>query len=386
GAEELAALATSTPAKSNPDLLAKLASGVFDSDDEEEEEDKDKHVAESSGGDMSVDEENSRDIASETKASTVRPLKAEALSSEEVALAKERERMASILGKVLGGDVAPFAETGVSKPAVSLDVEEEEEESSSMQDGSDGGSDGKKRADGKDASDSSGSSSSSDSDSDSESGSDSSEDGSASFSGSGSGSDSGDDDSNDEKNAGKDSSDSDSSDSESDSESDSDSDSDSESVSEKYEDAQDDMMDVDTKDETESAGGLFGSGGGGGALFGAPAGGFRFTDALGLEADEPSALGQTAPEEHQAPVTGGARMAGEPIERNLNANRLPPFFADVDAITFKRPEPAFQRQRTEEELQDDLDKSRSRLAREFKSQHQASARQARKLQEKRRLK
>ncbi|KAJ1859344.1 hypothetical protein H4R99_003927 [Coemansia sp. RSA 1722] len=366
GAEELAALATSAPAKSNPDLLAKLASGVFDSDDEDE----------LSNG------------ALRTEVPAAKPLRAEApLSAEEAVLAKERERMAGILGKMLGDVGESSVETGASKQAVSLDSEEEneEEESGSLQDASEKKSGGRKSATSMKDSDSS-SSSSSDSDSSSDSGKDDSDRDDSSSSGSGSSSSSGGSDDDDGNNGKKsDGSDSDSSDSDS-SDSDSDSsDSDSDSDSEKFEDAQSNMMEVDGEAGAETTSGLFG-GSNGGALFGAASTGFRFTDALGLEADEPSALGQATEHEHEAPVTGGVRMAGEPLERNLNANRLPPFFGDVDAVTFKRPEPAFQRQKTEEELQRDLGMSRSQMIRDFKSQHQATVRQARKMQEKRKLK
>ncbi|KAJ2889040.1 hypothetical protein FB639_000207 [Coemansia asiatica] len=369
GAEELAALVTDASAKSNPDLLAKLASGVFDSDSDSDSGSEDDERESASRENDSGDDQHNADSASasasaaiESEESTARSLNAQAASSEEAALAKERERMASILGKILGGEIN--SPTDVSKPVVSLDFENEVNSSSALQDGSDKKSENRKGSNDKEASDSSDSGSS---DSESSSGSDSGDDDSESSSGSGSSSSSSDEekDDDDEKDT-----------SESDSESDSDSDSDLDS--EKYEDAQSDMMEIDTQAESETTSGN--------ALFGGSAVGFRFTDALGLEADEPSALGQIAEQEHEAPVTGGARMAGEPIERNLNANRLPLFFADVDAITFKRPEPTFQRQKTEEELQADLDKARPKLAREFRSQHQAVARQTRKMQEKRRLK
>ncbi|KAJ1948980.1 hypothetical protein FBU59_001347 [Linderina macrospora] len=122
---------------------------------------------------------------------------------------------------------------------------------------------------------------------------------------------------------------------------------------------------------TSTGGGLFGSSSGGG---------FKFTEALGLEEDEPSAIGKTIDE--QAPVTGGATLDG-PAIRNLNANRLPMFFADIDAPAFKQPEPVFQRQQTEDELNEQLDQQRADLTKEYKSQHRSVVKKSQKLRQRR---
>ncbi|KAJ1726768.1 hypothetical protein LPJ61_004971, partial [Coemansia biformis] len=146
-----------------------------------------------------------------------------------------------------------------------------------------------------------------------------------------------------------------------------------------------DAMDVD-EDETPAGGlkGLFGGSGGEaakGGMFGdTQSGQFLFTEMLGLEADERSAALEAEADSHMGPVTGGARMDGI-AERNLNANRLPMFFPDVDAPTFRRPEAAFQRQKTEEELEADLDGVRRELTDEYKAQQRAAQRKARKLYE-----
>ncbi|KAJ1816259.1 hypothetical protein LPJ60_005393 [Coemansia sp. RSA 2675] len=83
-------------------------------------------------------------------------------------------------------------------------------------------------------------------------------------------------------------------------------------------------------------------------------------------------------EEDSAPVTGGSRLTG-PAERNLNANRLPAFFPDVDSPMFRRPEPVFQRQKTEEELEADLERTAKEMTKEYKAQLRSTVRKVQKL-------
>ncbi|KAJ1795909.1 hypothetical protein LPJ59_004073 [Coemansia sp. RSA 2399] len=118
-------------------------------------------------------------------------------------------------------------------------------------------------------------------------------------------------------------------------------------------------------------------------MFGASSSGFRFTEILGLEADEPSARLVIADghETASAPVTGGVQLTGPP-ERNLNANRLPAFFPDVDSPTFMRPEPVFQRQKNIEELEKDLEDVREELSKDYKAQHRSAVKRSQKMRQK----
>ncbi|KAJ2617481.1 hypothetical protein H4S08_000323 [Coemansia sp. RSA 1365] len=145
-------------------------------------------------------------------------------------------------------------------------------------------------------------------------------------------------------------------------------------------------MDVDENPPNKSDG-LFGSSeeqskSGSGGLFSSPqAGSFMFTQMLGLEADEASAMMQTTEnEEFTGPVTGGSQTIGS-ARRNLNANRLPLFFPDLDAPNFRKPEAVFQRQKTEEELEQELADIRTERVKEYKAQQRSTQRRARKLQE-----
>ncbi|KAJ2784077.1 hypothetical protein GGI15_002368 [Coemansia interrupta] len=368
-AEEVASLVSNAPKAANPELLAKLASGMFDSDSEGEEE----------------------EINAASSAITATSSEPSGMSPEEIELVEERRRTAKILGKVLGRSSAAARDTPASAVSFDSDPESESESkaiSGATQCGSGKKSGGKKSTSAganssstRSSNDKGGAESNSDTDSDSDSDSYNQDE-----SPSGSGSNGGDGN----KDGGSD--DSDSSDSTSESDTDSESESDSDSDHEEFEDARTDMMDVDSEEEEKptasKAGRLFAeaeegsSNSSDGGLFGGAPGAFRFTDALGLDADEPSALARAADDdEYEAPEAGGARMAGEQMERNLNANRLPLFFGDIDAMTFKRPEPAFQRQKTEEELQADLSANRERLTKEYKAQHHAVVRKAKRMQE-----
>ncbi|KAJ2156461.1 hypothetical protein GGF46_005164 [Coemansia sp. RSA 552] len=115
---------------------------------------------------------------------------------------------------------------------------------------------------------------------------------------------------------------------------------------------------------------------GGGGLFG---GDFKFTQMLGLDADEPSAFMQAEGQaQHAGPVTGGVRVSG-PAERNLNDNRLPAFFPDMDSPAFKRPDAAFQRQKPDEDLEAELEAVRRERTQEYKALQRATVRKNRKL-------
>ncbi|KAJ2421956.1 hypothetical protein GGF47_003784, partial [Coemansia sp. RSA 2524] len=202
---------------------------------------------------------------------------------------------------------------------------------------------------------------------------------SGSDSSSGSSSGGGKDNNND--NNGSDSSD-DSSDSDSSSDSDdsgdsSDSDDSDDSDDEKETDAAgSDAMDIDHPPAKELKS-LFGASTkepSGGLFSGPTTENFKFTQLLGLEEDEPSEAMLMESEDHTGPVTGGSRIVG-PSERNLNANRLPMFFPDVDSPMFKRPETAaFQRQATEDELEAGLEASRKEQTREYKALQRSAVR------------
>ncbi|KAJ2785688.1 hypothetical protein H4R18_000379 [Coemansia javaensis] len=323
-AEEIAALMASGSSELRGKLQEKLASGAFDSDDDDDDDDDDGAPAKPT-----------------LPAHPAARGDAE-LTAEDIDLQEERRRTAAILGQLLGGVAG-----GSDGPGATVELDAEAAE---PQDGA-GGAPAK--ADGGSSSASSESSSEQTSDSSDSS----SEPGSGAGSSSSSGSSSGDGDG-DDSDSGSSSSSSDAADT-----GDADTDGD-----EKDDDNEEDAMDVDSK---PAGGGLFG---------GAQGGQFRFTEMLGLEADERSAIALAAADENAGPVTGGARVAG-PSERNLNANRLPAFFPDMDSPAFRRPEPAFQRQKTEEELEADLDAARRRLAEDYKEQQRQAQRRARQLYE-----
>ncbi|KAJ2873443.1 hypothetical protein GGH93_003209 [Coemansia aciculifera] len=339
-AEDIALLASSRNAVAVPELQAKLASGAFDSDSESDSDRPARSAARSgSTAAASLDEHLS------------------GFDEEAAALAKERERMSAIVLQLLAQEPSSFeADYTNSAP---VDGSEKQKTSQKSRDFKPPGNKGKGsgKADSSSSSDDSGSDSSS----------------SESNGGSDDGSDQGSD-----KGAGEKASDG-SSDSESDSDDESESDSESESDDS-------DAMDVDDSNKPALTS-LFGGDqqqqtGTGGGLFGGPSGGFKFTEALGLEADEPSAMIRDDDEEGSAPVTGGSRLAG-PAERNLNANRLPAFFPDVDSPMFRRPEPAFQRQKTEEELEADLERTSKEMTKEYKAQLRSTVRKVQKLSDKR---
>ncbi|KAJ1888437.1 hypothetical protein LPJ66_008579 [Kickxella alabastrina] len=387
-AEEIASLVASASSKSNPELLAKLSSGVFDSDSEDDSEEP---IEIEKKPEAEAEEQSEAPVALPVEAKAgeyvapsfvehvapsfgyVAPSFAEhvAPSAEDIELAKERQRTADILKRMLGGSKA--AVEYAPKAAVVFDSEDEDDSVSqdAPQDGA-----GKKSASSKKQASESESASSDDSDRSSDSGSGNDNDSSSglasgSGSGAGPGKDDGSSDDDSDSDAGNDSS--------------SDDDDDS-SDDEDSKDVQSDAMDVDDDSKTENKpSSLFGGSSGiGGGLFGALSGGFKFTEALGLEADEPSAMALDSQDEDEAPITGGARLPGGPIERNLNANRLPMFFPDTDAMTFRRPEPVFQRQKTEDELEADLESARSELTREYKAQHRSTVRKTNKMRENRR--
>ncbi|KAJ2005704.1 hypothetical protein GGI04_002141 [Coemansia thaxteri] len=343
-AEDIALLVSSRNAVPVPELQAKLASGAFDSDSEYETE-----------------------IGAKKHASAALSVESQDISTEEMAeLARERERMAAIMRQLLAQEPSSV----VSNVASSAPVDGSEKTRSGQ---STRGSRGSGNKGNKSDKASSNSSSDSNSDSDSSSSSGSEESGSGSAGGSDQGSDQG---------SGDESS---SSESDSDSESESEPDSDSESEGDNNGDG---AMDVDEPSRSALKD-LFCStqqpnaqaSGGGSGLFGAPSSAFKFTEALGLEEDEPSAMARED-DDYEAPVTGGSRLTG-PAERNLNANRLPAFFPDVDSPMFKRPEPVFQRQKTEEELEADLERISKEMTKEYKAQHRSTVRKTQKLADRR---
>ncbi|KAJ2800268.1 hypothetical protein H4R21_003242, partial [Coemansia helicoidea] len=334
-AEEVAALMTTAPAELSRELREKLASGAFDS---------------------SSDDDSDSDQMPAAPAGRIRPRDAvadsgAAMSAEDIALDEERKRTAAILARLVGST----ADT-VDSPAGVLELGEMDAE---PHDGASGKA-SKSASSTPDSSSSSGSSSASSDDSSSDSSSGGSPTGSPSNNGSSGADDSDSDDDSNPTSSGS-------------SSSDADSDSDSEDEEDKA-----DAMDVDESDRpTGALKSLFGKTDGEAAAGGQ----FLFTEMLGLEADQrAAALEAEAAGDYAGPVTGGSRVAG-PAERNLNANRLPMFFPDVDAPTFRRPEAAFQRQKTEEELEADLANARHELADEYKALQRASVRRARKLRQ-----
>ncbi|KAJ1884905.1 hypothetical protein LPJ71_009561, partial [Coemansia sp. S17] len=344
--EDIALLASSRNAVAVPELQAKLASGAFDSDSES---DSDKPAS-----------STARNGSAAAAAAARFGEQLSEFDEEAAALARERERMSAIVLQLLAQEPSSFeADYNNSAP---VDGSEKQKASQKSRDSKPSGSKGKGsgKADNSSSSDDSGSDSSS---GESNGGSDDGSD-----QGSGKGSD--------------DKASDDSSDSESDSDDDdSESDSDDESKS-----GDNDAMDVDDSNKPALTS-LFGGGQQqqavtGGGLFGGPSGGFKFTEALGLEADEPSAMIKDDDEEDSAPVTGGSRLTG-PAERNLNANRLPAFFPDVDSPMFRRPEPVFQRQKTEEELEADLERTSKEMTKEYKAQLRSTVRKVQKLSDKR---
>ncbi|KAJ2345741.1 hypothetical protein GGH92_003920 [Coemansia sp. RSA 2673] len=335
--EDIALLASSRNAVAVPELQAKLASGAFDSDSES---DSDKPASSTARNGSAAAAARFGEQLSE-------------FDEEAAALARERERMSAIVLQLLAQEPSSFEADYTSSAPV--DGSEKQKASQKSRDSKPSGSKGK----GSGKADNSSSSSSDDSGSDSSSGESNggSDDGSDQGSGKGSGDKASDD----------------SSDSESDSDDDSESD-------------DNDAMDVDDSNKPALTS-LFGGGQQqqavtGGGLFGGPSGGFKFTEALGLEADEPSAMIKDDDEEDSAPVTGGSRLTG-PAERNLNANRLPAFFPDVDSPMFRRPEPVFQRQKTEEELEADLERTSKEMTKEYKAQLRSTVRKVQKLSDKR---
>ncbi|KAJ2715938.1 hypothetical protein H4R19_000924 [Coemansia spiralis] len=334
-AEGIAALMARAPAELSHELQEKLACGAFDSSSDEDDDQMPAAPARRIHPGRSATDSGA------------------ALSAEDIELGEERKRTAAILGLLL--DTTP--DTG-NNPTGVLELGDTDAE---PQDGASGKSKKSSAAPADSSSSSSDSSESSDSNSGESSAGSPPSNGSA-------GAD--DDDSDDDSNSNNSSS------SSSDS-SDADSDSDSDSDDDKAD--KDDAMDVDVNESEKPAGalkGLFGEASGEAGK----GGGFLFTEMLGLEADErAAALDAEAADDHAGPVTGGSRGAVGPAERNLNTNRLPMFFPDVDLPTFRRPEPAFQRQKTEEELEADLDNVRRELTDEYKAQQRASVRKARKL-------
>ncbi|KAJ2029661.1 hypothetical protein IWW57_001578 [Coemansia sp. S610] len=327
-AEDIALLASSRNAVAVPELQAKLASGAFDSDSESENE---KPAKSKSVVAAKIEEHVS------------------AFDEEAAALARERERMSAIVLQLLAQEPASFKSDFAGSAPV--DGSDKQKTSQKSRDSKPSGNKGKGsgKAD-------SGSSSSDGSGSDSSSG-----DSSGS---SGDGSDQGSDKGSTDKASDDDSS----------------SDSDEESENEAESDSDEDgAMDVDDSSKPAPSS-LFGGDQQqpiGNSLFGGPSRGFKFTEALGLEADEPSAM-INDDEEDSAPVTGGSRLTG-PAERNLNANRLPAFFPDVDSPMFRRPEPVFQRQKAEEELEADLERTAKEMTKEYKAQLRSTVRKVQKL-------
>ncbi|KAJ2732345.1 hypothetical protein IW152_003894 [Coemansia sp. BCRC 34962] len=337
-AEDIALLASSRNAVAAPELQAKLASGAFDSDSESESEKPARSAA------------KSKSVAVAAKIEE----QASAFDEEAAALVRERERMSAIVLQLLAQEPSSF-ESGFAGSAP-VDGSEKQKMSQKSRDYKPSGNKGKGAGKANGSSNGSGSDSSS-------SGSNGSSDG-----GSDQGSDQGSDKGSSDK-TGDDSS------------SDSDEGSDEESESEAESDSGGDgAMDVDESSKSALSS-LFGGDQQhqiGSSLFGGPSGGFRFTEALGLEADEPSEMINDDDEEGLAPVTGGARLSG-PAERNLNANRLPAFFPDVDSPMFRRPKPVFQRQKTEEELEADLERTSKEMTKEYKAQLRSTVRKVQKL-------
>lgn len=303
----------------NPEVEKRLADGVFDSDSEDDVETTQRSTK------PHATEDN--DLATD---------------SERIALERERNRTSAILSQLLG----------------SIDQE------SPQDGGNSSNSQDKKQKQSKQSENTKSNKPSKDSDSDDSSGDDST-------SGSGSGS-------NDD---GSSSGDGDGNQSESTSSSDSDSDSDSDS-----EDESDGEMEVDddrtSKNELKDIFGKNNDNSGG--LFGSSSSGFKFTEALGLEEDEAPANVQNAQE--MAPTITGhesSTVATGPSGRNLNANRLPPFFPDVDSPMFRKPEPTFMRQKTEEELEAEWEKARPEMTKEYKAQARSAARKAQKMRDRR---
>ncbi|KAJ2451821.1 hypothetical protein EV183_003349 [Coemansia sp. RSA 2336] len=361
GADEIASLISKVPAKLDPELQAKLESGVFDSSSEDE-----------------ADTEPSP--AAVNNASRATKPHGRLMSFEDELLAKERKRATEIALQFLDDDstepagVLDFADQANStksrpQDGISSKLTQSESTSDSSSDSS--------------SSDSSSSDSSSDSCSSSETDSTSnsdSDDSSGMNTSSGSGSDSSSDEDSSDDSDDESSSDSDSSSDESDSDSDDEDSSESEAGGNGS-----DAMEIDEK-PPNSTSSLFESASkdnsGGGLFSGSENGNFKFTQALGLEADEPAAVQEMETDDHLRPVTGGSRIA-QPAERNLNANRLPMFFADVDSPMFRKPEAVFQRQKTEEELEEELENTRQDKTREYKSLQRSALRKSRKLYENR---
>ncbi|KAJ2654211.1 hypothetical protein IWW48_006252 [Coemansia sp. RSA 1200] len=400
-AEAIASLVANTGQQTiAPELQAKLASGAFDSDSEDDSMGSASN--ELGDGPPSKRQKVGQDAMSPCGIST------DKMSAEELLNAKrERQRTSAILEQLLKdadiGDADGGTDSHEKAPATdgTAAFEPDSKANEKLEPCDGGSSDRRKSSSAKDKpsekmeeSDSS-SSSSSDSSDDS---SDDSED--SSTSGSGSGSSDKDGDEMSEKSS--------DSDSDTDSDSDSNSDKSSDNVDESDSDTDDEKndedgaMDVDVQTTKASYSGLFGEDEGSkresqslqapksssGMFGGATSNGFRFTEILGLEADEPSAMSTMAAREmvdHPvagAPVTGGVRLTGPP-ERNLNANRLPAFFPDTDSPAFKRPEPMFQRQKNIEELEKDLEDDRAELTKDYKAQHRSAVRRSQKMRQKR---
>ncbi|KAJ2511029.1 hypothetical protein H4217_007583 [Coemansia sp. RSA 1939] len=394
-AEDIASLVANTGQQAiAPELQAKLASGAFDSDSEDESMGSDSNGL--GDGPPSKRQKMGQDAVSPGVISTDR------MSAEELLNAKrERQRTSAILEQLLQDTDIGGADGGADShekgPAtdgtIAFESDSKINENLEPCDGS--SSDRRKSSSAKDkpikktkeSNSSSSNSSSSDSSDDSED---------SLISGSGPGSSDKDEDGMSEK-----SSDSDS-DSDSGSDSDSDSDKSSDSDSDDDKDDEDGAMDVDVHTTKASYSELFGEDesskqesqnpqapkSSSGMFGGATSSGFRFTEILGLEADEPSAMSTMAAREMvdhpvvNAPVTGGVRLTGPP-ERNLNANRLPAFFPDTDSPAFKRPEPLFQRQKNIEELEKDLEDDRAELTKDYKAQHRSAVRRSQKMRQKR---
>ncbi|KAI9472756.1 hypothetical protein BX667DRAFT_439000 [Coemansia mojavensis] len=370
GADEIASLISKAPTKLDPALQAKLESGVFDSSSEDEADTEPSALA-----------VNNASRASKTHGKL--------MSFEDELLAKERKRAAEIALQFLDNDsmesagVLEFADQAnltKSSPqdGISSKLTQSESTSDSSSDNSSSDSSSSDSSSSDSSSDSS-SSSETDSTADSDSGNSTSMNTS---SGSDSDSDSDEDDSDDpdDESSSESSSEPDSSSDESDSDSDDEDSSESESGGNGS-----DAMDIDEQ-PANSTSSLFESASknnsGSGLFSGSENVNFKFTQVLGLEADEPAAVQEMETDDHLRPVTGGSRIA-QPAERNLNANRLPMFFADVDSPMFRRPEAVFQRQKSEEELEEELENTRQDKAREYKNLQRSALRKSRKLYENR---
>ncbi|PIA15236.1 hypothetical protein COEREDRAFT_82206, partial [Coemansia reversa NRRL 1564] len=358
--KEVASLLASASATIDPEHQAKLVNHVFDSSSEDEDE---------------VPGQTLRNASDKTLTFKKPKQKVNyAMTAEEIELAEERKRTAAILNQMLRAeDVNSSPQDGSTNKAGS-GKPTKQASSSSNSSGSSSSSTSSEADTGESSSTGSGSSSSSSS--------------SNNTSSSSSSSDSSDDDSDDDSS--KDDSDADSTDeddsSDESSDSDSSSSSDDEDKSNSDGNSSSNAMDVD-ENPPNNPGGLFGgseeqSKSGSSGLFSSPqSGSFMFTQMLGLEADEASAMMQTAEnEEFTGPVTGGSQTIGS-ARRNLNANRLPLFFPDLDSPSFRKPETVFHRQKTEEELEQELDDIRSERVKEYKAQQRSTQRRARKLQE-----